>query len=156
MKFQILLLLLLFVAACAPQPQTTPDPDTPITSPPIDEVPTNEPLTNPFAPQPGDSDLARGNAYIDEASLVIRESFPPQISLMLAGNLPTPCNQLRLEISPPDSENKIHVEAYSVTDPNQVCIEVLEPFEEQIDLGTFPTGQYSVWVNGGLAGEFDS
>jgi hypothetical protein len=119
-------------------------------------MPTNEPVTNPFAPQPGDADLTRGNVYIDEASLIIRESFPPQISLALAGNLPTPCNRLRVAISAPDSENKINAEIYSVIDPNQVCIEVLEPFEEQIDLGTFPTGHYSVWVNGALAGEFDS
>ena len=156
MKFKNLYLLMLFVAACAPQPQTTPDPDTAVTSPPVDSMPTNEPGTNPLAPQPGDVDLTRGNVYIDEASLIIRESFPPQISLALAGNLPTPCNQLRVAISAPDSENKINAEVYSVMDPDQVCIEVLEPFEEQIDLGTFPTGHYSVWVNGELTGEFDS
>ena len=154
MRFQLLLLLLLFVAACTPE--TTPDPDSAVTSPPVDSMPTNERVTNPFAPQPGDADLTRGNAYLDEASLIIRESFPPQISVTLVGNLPTPCNQLRVAVSAPDSENKINVEVYSVTDPNQVCIEVLEPFEEQIDLGTFPTGHYSVWVNGALAGEFDS
>jgi hypothetical protein len=155
-KFQILYLLILLGAACAPQLEPTPGPDTAVTSPPVDTMPTNEPFANPFAPQPGDADLTRGNVYIDEASLIIRESFPPQISLVLVGNLPTPCNQLRVEISSPDTENKIMVDAYSVIDPNQVCTQVLEPFEESIDLGAFPTGHYSVWVNGELAGEFDS
>jgi hypothetical protein len=32
----------------------------------------------------------------------------------------------------------------------------VEPFEATIDLGTYPSGHYSVWVNGELAGEFDS
>ena len=156
MKFPILLLLMFLVVACAPQPQASPEPDTPVTSPPGDNVSTNEPVLNPFAPQPGDAALTRGNVYINEASLIIRESFPPQISLTLAGDLPTPCNQLRAEIHPPDPQNKINVDVYSVVDPNQVCVQVLEPFEESIDLGTFPTGHYTVWVNGSMAGEFDT
>jgi hypothetical protein len=156
MKIQIFLLLLLFVASCAPQPQATPEPDTPVTSPPGDNMPTNEPSASPFSPKPEDQDLIRGNVYLDEASLVIRESFPPQISLSLLGNLPTPCNQLRVAVSTPDSENKILVDVYSLSDPNQVCTQVLEPFEESIDLGTFPTGHYTVWVNGEMAGEFDT
>lgn len=157
MKFQILLTLVLLVASCAPQLEPTPGPDTAVTSPPVDSGTSNEPsVPNPFAPQPGDVNLTRAAAFIDEASLIIRESFPPQISLMMAGNLPTPCNQLRVEINAPDTENKIDVEVYSVVDPNQVCAQVLEPFEESIDLGTFPAGNYTVWVNGEMAGEFDT
>lgn len=157
MKFQILLTLVLLVASCAPQLEPTPGPDTAVTSPPVDSGTSNEPsVPNPFAPQPGDVNLTRATAFIDEASLIIRESFPPQISLMMAGNLPTPCNQLRVEINAPDTENKIDVEVYSVVDPNQVCAQVLEPFEESIDLGTFPAGNYTVWVNGEMAGEFDT
>lgn len=156
MKIQLLVLLSLLVAACAPPLEPTFEPDTAVTSPPADSMPTNEPVTNPFAPQPGDADLTRGNVFINEAGLIIRESFPPQISLTLAGDLPTPCNQLRAEINSPDAENKIVVDVYSVIDPNQVCVQVLEPFEESIDLGTFPTGHYTVWVNGEQVGEFDS
>lgn len=156
MKYPILLLVILLVVSCAPQAQPTPDPDTPVTSPPGDDVSTNEPVLNPFAPQSGDENLTRGNVYINEASLIIRESFPPQISLTLAGELPTPCNQLRAEIHPPDPQNKILADVYSVVDPNQVCVQVLEPFDASIDLGTFPTGHYTVWVNGQMAGEFDT
>jgi hypothetical protein len=155
-KPQILLLLILLVAACAPRLEPTPGPDTAVTSPPVDSMPTNEPVPNLFAPQPGDAALTRGTAFINEASLIIRESFPPQISLMLSGDLPTPCNQLRAEIHPPDAENKLLVDVYSVTDPNQVCVQVLEPFEASIDLGTFPNRHYTVWVNGEMAGEFDT
>src|SRR5919108_1032052 len=88
-KFQILLILILVGTACAPL-EPTPGPDTAVTSPPVDSLPPNEPPTNPLAPQPGDADLTRGEVYINEASLIIRESFPPQISVTITGDLPTP------------------------------------------------------------------
>ena len=161
MKGRIMLLFLCLAVACAPLPQATAEPgtlppDTVVTSPPEGDIPTSEPYVNPFLPKPGDEKLLRANIFINEASLVIRESYPPQISLSLGGNLPTPCHQLRVEIASPDQENKVVVDAYSVVDPNVVCIQVLEPFQEYIDLGTFSSGHYSVWVNGELAGEFDS
>ena len=155
MKLQILLILILLGTACAPL-EPTPGPDTGVTSPPGDSMSTNEPSTNPLAPQAGDADLTRGNVYINEASLIIRESFPPQISVTITGDLPTPCNQLRAEIHEPDAENRIVVDVYSVVDPDQVCVQVLEPFAESIDLGTYPTGHYTVWVNDQMAGEFDT
>jgi hypothetical protein len=46
---------------------------------------TNEPYVNPFSPKPGDEKLTRGNVFINEASLIIRESYPPQIPYPLAG-----------------------------------------------------------------------
>ena len=157
MRGQIVLLLVLAMAACTPAgTATTPPPDRAVTSPPEDSMPTSAPSESPYAPKPGDDQLIRGEVYLDEASLLIRESFPPQIVLVLRGNLPTPCHELRADIAPPEQENRIAVEVYSVVDPDTVCIQVLEPLEEQIELGTFPGGHYSVWVNGELAGEFDS
>lgn len=161
MKARIVLLLLLLAVSCAPPPNSTPEPgtlppDTAVTSPAGGDMTPSEPYINPFLPKPGDEKLTRGTVFIDEASLVIRESYPPQISLSLNGDLPTPCHELRAEIPLPDQENKIMVEAYSVVDPNAACTQVLEPFQAHIDLGTFPGGHYSVWVNGDLAGEFDS
>jgi hypothetical protein len=110
----------------------------------------------PFAPKPNDTELAWGSVFINESGLLIRESFPPQITLILSGDLPTPCHELRVDVNEPDPENKINVEVYSVVDPDQVCIQVLEPFQANIDLGTFPTGHYTVWVNGEMVGEFDT
>jgi hypothetical protein len=156
MKFQIPLLMILLVVACTPQPQATLEPDTPVTSPPGDTMSPNEPAQNPFAPQLNDKDLTRGTVYLNKVDLLIRESFPPQISVVVQGDLPTPCNQLRVEVGQPSAENKIMVDVYSVVDPDEICTQVLEPFEESIDLGTYPTGHYSVWVNDQLAGEFDT
>jgi len=115
-----------------------------------------EPSANPFAPKPGDEKLTRTEIMISELDLLIRESYPPQIALSISGDLPTPCHELRAEIAPPDPENRIRVSVYSVTDPNLACVQVLEPFQEYIEIGTFAQGHYSVWVNGKLAGEFDS
>ncbi len=162
MRYKIfLLLIVILLVSCAPSQQPSPEPgtvppDMAVTSPPQDDPTTNEPMENPLAPQPDDSKLTRGNVFIEESGLLIRESYPPQISLGLSGNLPTPCHQLRAEISDPNADNKIDVDVYTVVDPNLLCTQVLKPFQEYIDLGTFPSGHYSVWVNDELAGEFDS
>ena len=156
MKYLTILLLTFLLASCAPAAPNTLSPDTGVTNPPGATMPANEPPVNPIEPQPGDAKLTRGNVFIQESGLVIRESHPPQISLVLSGDLPTPCHQLRVKISTPDGENKIMVDVYSVVDPNMVCTQVLKPFQENIDLGTFPSGHYTVWVNGEMVGEFDS
>ena len=138
-----------------PEPNTLP-PDAPVTNPPQNGSTPMETPDMPFAPKPDDTKLLRGNVFINESELLIRESFPPQITLSLSGDLPTPCHELRVDVKDPDSKNKINVKVYSVVDPDQVCIQVLEPFQANIDLGTFPSGHYTVWVNGDMVGEFDT
>lgn len=98
----------------------------------------------------------RGNVYLDSTDLLTMESYPLQFMLVLKGNLPTPCHHLRVAVSLPDTQNKIIIDVYSVTDPNAICTQVMEPFEENIPLGSFPTGHYTLWVNGEQVAEFDS
>ena len=138
------LLLLLLFSACAPvETSATPTPEFP-------------PPPQPYVPQPGDDLMARGEFYLDNASLLIMESYPLQINLQVTGNLPTPCHHLRVTVAPPDQDGRINVEVFSVADPNALCAQVLEPVDTSIPLGSFPPGHYSVWVNGQLAGEFDA
>src|SRR5215210_4304258 len=117
MKFQITLLsLTILVASCAPAPEApvtsnTLPPDTTVTNPPGGTMPTNEAPANELEPKPGDEKLTRGNVFIQEYGLMIRESFPPQVSLAFSGELPTPCHQLRAVVSEPDEENKIVADA---------------------------------------------
>ena len=154
------------LAACGSAAASTNAPESPLTnpgntdaptaSPILTDTPAEEPPSMPYAPKPGDAKLTRGHVFIEEKGLVIRESYPPQIALGISGNLPTPCHEIRAEISDPDAENKINVDVYSVVDPNMICTQVLKPFMENIELGTFPTGHYSVWLNGEMVGEFDS
>ena len=162
MKFQLtIMLLMILISSCAPAPEalstaTALPPDTAVTSPPRGKMPANQAPANPLAPKPRDEKLTRGNVFIDEYGLMIRESFPPQISLAFSGNLPTPCHELRAVVSEPDEENKISADVYSLVNPDMICTQVLEPFQANIDLGTFPTGHYTVWINGVMAGEFDT
>ena len=140
-----LIIAVIVLTACTPSVDEPVSSDEPSTSPPSDNIPS-----------PGDSNLTRGEVFLDSTELLIMESFPLQFMLMLKGSLPTPCHQLRVAVSPPDAQNKIVVDVYTVVDPNTICAQVLEPFEENFPLGSFPTGHYTLWVNGEQIAEFDS
>ncbi len=111
---------------------------------------------NSYLPKPEDERLARGAAFVEIKEILTLESFPLQFMLHLTGGLPTPCNQLRAAVSPPDADNKIMVDVYSVSDPEKICIQVIEPFDVNIPLGSFPEGKYTLWVNGEMVAEFQS
>lgn len=140
-------------------PQTTPtlpvlqpeNPDNPVISPgkPGEE----DSPANPWDPQPGDKNLERGGVFIDAKSLVTMESFPPQYVLSIEGNLPTPCNMLRVKVGEPDEQGQIKIEAYSVIDNTMACIQVLSPFIVNVPLGSFTDVTYTVLLNDEVVGE---
>ena len=107
--------LLIVAAACAPlsaptaAPATQPAvaPDQPVSATPLPPDSSPEPAPTPaYAPQPGDAALIRGEVFLDSAQLLIRESYPPQVTLTLAGSLPTPCHQLRVAVAAPDAQGR--------------------------------------------------
>lgn len=154
--FRLLLLsmgMMFLISACAIPVEA--DPDTAVVSPSDDAIETPA-AANPFQPLESDAVLQHGEVFIDSADLLILESYPIQINLVLQGNLPTPCHQLRIVANQPDENNRILVEVYSVVDPEQVCIQMLESFEVTYHLGSFPTGSYTILVNGEEIGTFDS
>ncbi|MBI3738819.1 MAG: hypothetical protein HY258_07215 [Chloroflexi bacterium] len=133
--------------------------DQPTLSTPNQIMPTiipSSPAESPFAPHPSDGQLSRGKVFIDLAQIRTLESYPIQVQLDLKGNLPTPCHELRVEIKAPDAENKIQIEVYSLVDASKICVQVLKPFEANVALGSFPSGHYTVWINGEKIGEFDA
>ena len=137
----------------AAEPPSEPSDDPPADSP---GGPPVVPLPEPVIVAPSDN-MHRGNVYINSAGLAIMESFPIQVMLNLQGDLPTPCNQFRAVVAEPNQKNEIHVEVYSEVPQDKACIQVLEPFEENVSIPMDgqPDGAYSVWVNGVLAGEFN-
>lgn len=158
--FYTLLTLTLVLAACAPAadsndaPVSYPNVSYPNTSyPNSEENPAAMPIQD-YAPQPGDAALTRENVYLESIDLLTLESFPLQFMLQLKGNLPTPCNALRVVVSPPDADNKVLVDVYSVIDSNKVCAQVIQPFDVNIPLGSFSAGAYTLWVNGEQVAEF--
>jgi hypothetical protein len=164
-RLLILIIALAALVACTPA-QTNPSPAATTVqnaSPAHEETsmqnktPTqNDGLAPVYAPRAGDNALQRGNAYIDSADILTMESYPLQFAVMLKGNLPTPCNELRVVYNPPDAEKKIRLEVYSVANPNAVCAQMLQPFEQNISLGSFPSGHYTIWIKDKQMGEFDA
>lgn len=130
-------------------------PDDPMSEGPIINLPGEVPFQNQER-GPGQGELVEGNAYVNSAELLIMESFPVQVSLSLSGDLPTPCNQLTVDIAEPNAENQIMVKVYSLVDPAMTCIAMIEPFSALVSLPVedLADGTYEVWVNGTLVGEF--
>ncbi|MBN2549036.1 MAG: hypothetical protein JXB15_07765 [Anaerolineales bacterium] len=128
-----------------------PSPDEAISSSPYPSP--DEPLPSDWQPRPGDQSLQPGEVFIEQKEILVLESFPPQYILLLKGNLPTVCHQLRVKINPADAQKHILVEVYSLVNPGEACIQVLAPFEVSIPLGSLEAGKYVVVVNGEKAGE---
>jgi hypothetical protein len=102
-----------------------------------------------------DENLVAGPVYLDSADLLILESFPPQYRLLLKGNLPDPCHRLEVVVPAPNAEGIIDLQVFSLANPETICIQVLEPFEESVSLDGFPPGIYSVEVNGEPVGQME-
>lgn len=140
-----------YPARPAPPPAYPAYPARPAT-PPAYPAPTQG-AGQPYPP-PGDREGERSPVYLDSSDVLLLESDPVQVRLVLRGSLPTPCHELRTRVSEPDEQNRIEVEVYSLADPDVICAQMLATFEEQVPLGSFADGTYSVWVNSELAGEF--
>ncbi len=141
----ITLVLLMLLSACSPSM------DSPVT----DNDPSI-PNGDNILPREGDDALQRGTVYLDSIDLLVMESYPVQFSLSLSGNLPTPCSHLRVAVSPPDGQNQIMVDVYSLAEKDIFCAEVLQPFSQNIPLGSYPTGHYTLLLNGESITEFDA
>lgn len=146
--FVILITSIFILAACSPA----------VTNTPADEPGTESATqrSDGLMPSPVNSNQERGNVYLNSTELLTMESYPLQFSLVLKGNLPTPCNKLKISVNPPDAQNKIVMDLYSTINQDMVCIQALQPFEENFPLGSFPTGHYTLWINGIQAVEFDA
>jgi len=113
---------------------------------------------NPYAPQAGDSELMAGDITIDSVSVFLSKAQPPQLMVNFAYFQPTPCYQLRVEISGPDLENHIALKAYAVAEKDKACtlMALATPLQASLNLGSFPRGHYVVFLNDNQIGEFDS
>lgn len=148
-----ILISAILLAACGALLKSR-SPDDAVTSPPMN-APGVEDTPPPWSPQPGDLMLERDEATVNQADILVMESFPPQYMLSLQGTLPTPCHQLRIQVSPPDAQQRIMVEVYSLSKPGEICVQVIETFQVQVPLKDLPAGSYTIWVNGEPAGEID-
>ncbi len=113
--------------------------------------------SNPYAPQPGDSAMMRGDLRIVSVSASAAPSGPKDLILRFDYFQPTPCYSLRVVPGQPDAQTQIQVRAYAVTEKDKACtlMALATPLHAELDLGGYPKGHYSVWLNGAKVGEVD-
>lgn len=95
-----------------------------------------------------------GLAKVEEIDILILESFPVQISVVASGYLPNPCTEIyRITHKRERNNFFIMIETYY---SQEVCIQIIAPFEEVIPLDVYglPAGIYTVEVNG-VQGTFE-
>lgn len=150
MRFSHVAIIAIFISGCIPIPTPTP---TPTSAPPYRITPDK----NPFEPQL--EDVSRQVATVIITSVVFSEQYeynPPRAAIRFVGNMPSVCNELRIDISEPDKEYNVFIEVYSLINPDVQCDNVFQQFEASVLMGTYSPGRYYVWVNGALAGDFVS
>jgi hypothetical protein len=86
--------------------------------------------------------------YVDGVEFVMLESWPVQVRAVVRGNLPSPCHALAWNVAQPDATGRIVLTVFSTVDMDAICVQVLQPFEQGIPVGSFTTGSYVLVVNG--------
>lgn len=120
----------------------------------------NKKATPPMKPLPDQFKTGKfpvKNQFVKSAELVISGDNPPEVKVVLKGELPNPCYTLEIQTNPPDENNRIVIMVSSQVDQERICTEVISPFEKSIpiDMVNSAPGKYTVWVNGQQVGEFD-
>jgi hypothetical protein len=163
----VLMIGVFLLSACSSQLTpgvSTADPvaETPVVedTPVVGETPvgqeTQDGSPESWAPVPEDENLGRAEVEIGSSEILTLESFPPQYQLQVTGSKGNPCNMLRVVVNDPDEENNILVDVYTVFDPAAICIQVLEGFDINIPLGSYPAGEYTVLLNGEQIGMIEA
>jgi len=113
---------------------------------------------NPYAPQSADGNLMAGDITVDSASVFMAKSQPPQLMVNFAYFQPTPCYQLRVEVSGTNDQKQISLKAYALAEKDKPCtlMALSTPLQASLNLGSLPRGHYTVVLNGDQIGEFDS
>lgn len=118
------------------------------------ELPAQEATPAPWDPVPVDSEMQRGEIELMNVEVISLKSDPSQLAMQIEGALPTPCHLLRVEVSISEDQSSVEVDIYSIVDPDQICIQVLEPFSETIPLAGIANNEFQVIVNNQLIGEY--
>jgi hypothetical protein len=100
--------------------------------------------------------MVRGDVIVEASSLTRMETTPPAMLLNFSYFPPSPCHQLRVEVTPPDVQNRINITAYGVAENKPCELEsIATSVPASLDLGGLPAGHYSISLNGNVVGEFD-
>jgi hypothetical protein len=95
-------------------------------------------------------------SIIESTELLTMESYPLQFMLSIQGNLPTPCHQLARGSQSAGCGKQGGRGCVFGDKPRCHLHQVLQPFDTNVSLGSFPAGAYTLWVNGEMVAEFQS
>ncbi len=91
---------------------------------------------------------------VSKVEVEVMESFPMQVVLRVAGELPTPCHELKWKVERDEAQRRIDLQLTAHADPGAVCIQVIQPFDQRIPLGDFEEYGYTIYLNGAKVGDF--
>ena len=94
-------------------------------------------------------EIMEGQAAVESVEIVMLMSFPLQVHLHVTGYVGDPCTAID-EIQTHRDGYSFEVVIKTTRDSQLDCIQVIEPFEENIPLDVYglPAGDYLVVVNG--------
>jgi inhibitor of cysteine peptidase len=84
---------------------------------------------------------------VEAIDVLLLESFPVQVMVQVQGYLPDPCYEALEPVIERDG-NRFVIEIVGERDEDAMCAQVIEPYEENINLGAVEPGEYAVEVNG--------
>ncbi len=161
------LLAVLSIAACAGPLSPTVPPAQPVTptaapSPTFAAVPSSTPAAVPSetpaaapsptagaAPAPTEPNVISGRAMVKDIEIIMLESFPVQVQVVISGNLPDGCTRID-QIEQARLGNTFQVTVTTRRPADAMCTQALVPFQERVplDVKGLPAGTYTIDVNG--------
>lgn len=100
---------------------------------------------------PVDGSLTRGMADVEEIEVLIPDSPPAQLAVIVRGHLRDGCTEIDAIRQTFDADtDTFSIDITTVRDADAMCTLALVPFEERVslDAGPLPAGTYTVNVNG--------
>jgi inhibitor of cysteine peptidase len=96
--------------------------------------------------EPGDARIV-DPVTIERIDVLLLESFPVQVQVNVEGYLPDPCYEAQEPVVEQDG-NRFIIEIVGERAEDEVCAQVIQPYEQSINLGSVEPGDYAVEVNG--------
>jgi inhibitor of cysteine peptidase len=142
MSKNLLTLIALFflLSACAP----------PVTD--VLPLPTETPVPDQPSdakPAPPKEETVLGQAPVDDVEIVLRESFPVQVSAIVDGYLPDACTEIS-SVTCKQVGDTFRITLATARPAEMACADVVSPYEEEIvlDVLGLAAGVYTVNANG--------
>lgn len=100
--------------------------------------------------EPGGTEFTSGQAEVESIEVLMMESFPVQVSVVVYGQHPDGCTQISNAEQEKLDDKTIGLTVYTIRPADVDCTQEVVPFEENIplDVEGLPAGSYTVNVNG--------